>query len=496
MSAEALAAIDRRAVARALAELPEPTRRAIVLVDICGLSAREAAEIEGAPRGTILSRVHRGAASWPCSSSGRACAVAHDDPRLVGYLAGELALADNERFEAHLVGCDSCWSAVSQDRRGRALAESLRELAPAALRDRVRMEVEASGPMPATVVRSGRRRHRRGAAAALALLALVGAATWASTLDRHPAEPAAVAAVVHAAHDPTPPASMVVRGRTVALIRDSLDGRQVTLAVSEEPFAMPAAARTLGDEPGSARTVQRGQMTVVCLSRPQNLLVAAELPAERLLAWATRASSHDDQHPVSDLTPVAAAGAARVPAPLVSLMEAGQAPLLARPYFADGDPGPIVAALATVPELLVVTAPFLGAVLGPGAIATRTKEIVILRTSAQAACRYCVDAHTVVARDAGLSLVEVRCLRGEADPADAFADPAERAVIAWCDALVGAGPVTEEASAPLRAAFADHEVVELTLVAATTLLLNRFCTALGLPTSPEVLGRLAAEGLG
>lgn len=60
VSAEALAAIDRRAVARALAELPEPTRRAIVLVDICGLSAREAAEIEGAPRGTILSRVHRG----------------------------------------------------------------------------------------------------------------------------------------------------------------------------------------------------------------------------------------------------------------------------------------------------------------------------------------------------------------------------------------------------------------------------------------------------
>lgn len=33
------------------------------------------------------------------------------------------------------------------------------------------------------------------------------------------------------------------------------------------------------------RRVAQGPLTVVCLSRPQNLLVAAELPAERLLAW-------------------------------------------------------------------------------------------------------------------------------------------------------------------------------------------------------------------
>jgi len=184
--------------------------------------------------------------------------------------------------------------------------------------------------------------------------------------------------------------------------------------------------------------------------------------------------------------------------PLVALIEADQAPLLARPYFAAGDPGPIVAALATVPELLEVTAPFLGAVLGPGAIAARLKEIVILRTSARASCRYCVEAHTVVALDTGLSLVEVRALRGEAEAevGPVFADAAEQAVIRWCDALVGTGPVSPDVATALRGVFADHEVVELTLLATTTLLLNRFCTALGLPTSPEVLGRLAAEGLG
>ena len=180
---------------------------------------------------------------------------------------------------------------------------------------------------------------------------------------------------------------------------------------------------------------------------------------------------------------------------LVALLGAAQAPLLARPYFADGDPGPIVAALAQVPELLEVTAPFLGVVLGPSAIPTRTKEMVILRTSARASCRYCVEAHTVVARDVGLSVTEVKALRGEFDAATVFPDPDDQAVIGWCDALVGTGPVGPGAKAALRACFADHEVVELTLLVTTTLLLNRFCTALELATSADVLVRLDAEGL-
>lgn len=180
----------------------------------------------------------------------------------------------------------------------------------------------------------------------------------------------------------------------------------------------------------------------------------------------------------------------------VTLIEAHQAPLLARPYYADGDPGPIVAALAQVPEMLAVAMPFLGAVLGPSALSARTKELVILRTSARAACRYCVESHTVVARDVGFSIAEVRSLRGEADVEAAFPDEADRAVLDWCDAIVGTGAADPAARVRLLSFFAEHEVVELTLLAASTLLLNRFCTALELPTSSSVLARLAAEGLG
>ncbi len=57
---DAIVNVQREAVVRALAALPEPQRRAIVLVDIGGLTAREAAEVESVPRGTILARVHRG----------------------------------------------------------------------------------------------------------------------------------------------------------------------------------------------------------------------------------------------------------------------------------------------------------------------------------------------------------------------------------------------------------------------------------------------------
>ena len=51
--------LDREAVRRAIARLPEDFRMAVVLVDINGLSCAEAAGVMDVPRGTILSRLHR-----------------------------------------------------------------------------------------------------------------------------------------------------------------------------------------------------------------------------------------------------------------------------------------------------------------------------------------------------------------------------------------------------------------------------------------------------
>ena len=55
-----IARLDAQTVSRCLGLLPEPQRVCIVLVDVAGYTAREAAEALGCPRGTVLARVHRG----------------------------------------------------------------------------------------------------------------------------------------------------------------------------------------------------------------------------------------------------------------------------------------------------------------------------------------------------------------------------------------------------------------------------------------------------
>ncbi len=184
------------------------------------------------------------------------------------------------------------------------------------------------------------------------------------------------------------------------------------------------------------------------------------------------------------------------PAARVRLLDAASAPLPTRPYFAEGDPGPIASTLAHLPDLLPAALTFIGAALGGSWLPTRTKEIVILRVSALAGCRYCTSTHTVVALDNGLTLDQVRSLRGELPLTPVFDDPADLAVIGWSDA-VHAGSELELAAAreQLAAHFEDGAAVELTVCATATLMLNRYATSLALPTAPQTLTRLAVEGL-
>ena len=54
------AKLDAVAITRALKQLPDEQRLAIVLMDIAGNTAAEVAEMLACPRGTVLARVHRG----------------------------------------------------------------------------------------------------------------------------------------------------------------------------------------------------------------------------------------------------------------------------------------------------------------------------------------------------------------------------------------------------------------------------------------------------
>ena len=180
----------------------------------------------------------------------------------------------------------------------------------------------------------------------------------------------------------------------------------------------------------------------------------------------------------------------------IELLDADRAPITVQQYFADGDPGPIVAALALVPELLGPTLGFIGAALGQGSTSVREKELAILRTSVLQGCRYCIHSHTSVALDVGLSTDEIRGLRGDIELEAAFPLEAERALIGWIDALAGAtGPIPDDVWATAREHWPEHTLVELTVTVGATMLLNRFATGLDLPTSDEVAGRLVQAGL-
>ena len=169
---------------------------------------------------------------------------------------------------------------------------------------------------------------------------------------------------------------------------------------------------------------------------------------------------------------------------LLTPIDEASAPLLVRDLFADGDPGPIVGVLAQVPELCEVALPFLGAALGSSAVSVRHKEIAILRTSANLACRFCTDTHTFVGAEQGLAMEELRALRGDLAVGEVFTDRKELALIEWVDALsLGTGAVNPVVAVTAKGLLGDHQLVELTVTVGATMLLNRLASGLDLPTS-------------
>ena len=67
--------------------------------------------------------------------------------------------------------------------------------------------------------------------------------------------------------------------------------------------------------------------------------------------------------------------------------------------------------MANRPEVLKNFVPFYGAVLGPGSVDRRIKELVYLTVSFTNKCAYCSAAHAASAPKAGVSEAEMQALR-------------------------------------------------------------------------------------
>ena len=201
------------------------------------------------------------------------------------------------RFEAHLLVCEPCWQEVSLARRGRQLAETARDLAPAELREDIRAAVATAATLPAA---SHRPLRRIAAAAAVAAAVLAGTALvrpWAHSLSAadSDAPPAVIAAAVASYHANRLPGTAVLAKpapklaplhlRLAAAAGGQLNGVAVTMFDystpsgarliifrSSRPFPEAAKARELGGTEG-AWTMRSSGVTIICAQGTHAMLL-------------------------------------------------------------------------------------------------------------------------------------------------------------------------------------------------------------------------------
>jgi hypothetical protein len=229
----------------------------------------------------------------------------HHDPErdAAAYLAGEFAPLRRLWFERHLLECADCWRETDTARRGRMLAEGLRQVAPASARDRIRAVADIPPDLSADVCDApGRRRWPYLLAVATAMLVLLAALA----LPRL-AQPPVLTATADLLHAPTlsleatpAPAIHAIgsygwRGTTrrdvggiPATVYAYADphGHRILLLASTSPFPRAWQARDLARAPGWMATVDG--VSLLCADRGGlSWLAAAPDDATALMAGRT-----------------------------------------------------------------------------------------------------------------------------------------------------------------------------------------------------------------
>ena len=132
------------ALATAIAALPPEQREVLVLRDVEGLSAAEAAEVVGIEVGALKSRLHRARMALRHrlvgvleTTEAEPCADLAQE--LTAYAAAEIDQATCERIERHMTGCPRCANACDALQRTVSMCKSIPGgEVPAEVRDAVR----------------------------------------------------------------------------------------------------------------------------------------------------------------------------------------------------------------------------------------------------------------------------------------------------------------------------------------------------------------------
>lgn len=163
----------------------------------------------------------------------------------------------------------------------------------------------------------------------------------------------------------------------------------------------------------------------------------------------------------------------------IRLVDPAQDEFLAQLEKKSGKPNHFFRTMANRPEVLKNFVPLYGAIVGPGTVERRIKELVYLSVSFANECAYCSAAHSASGKKAGISEEELTALQTEQDAPFSGAD---RAAIQYARELTRTADARDTRDA-LTEHFSSEQIVEITLVAAMANFTNRFNN--GLELKPE-----------
>lgn len=227
-----------------------------------------------------------------------------EESRITAFLNGELSDADEQSFDEHLVACESCWSAVQEDRAGRLALERLQAPAPLGLADRVTASIDLAGKRPAgdgatpfpRAPRPGRNRVRPRwlvPAAAVVVVAVVGG-TIAGIVNGRPAgDPPQIARVVAMASSASDSTSLRsgehfdIDGQSLTVRSYRIESTTTLVATSAHPFPMPASSHLVAGSSPTAWMGTDGRLAMYGVNRPpgdgrQSVFLVAAMPMAQL----------------------------------------------------------------------------------------------------------------------------------------------------------------------------------------------------------------------
>jgi alkylhydroperoxidase family enzyme len=125
----------------------------------------------------------------------------------------------------------------------------------------------------------------------------------------------------------------------------------------------------------------------------------------------------------------------------------------------------------------------IGAIRWKTKLPPRLREIAIVRIASAVKYAYALQQHVPgIAVPDGVSLEECEALRDW--KASRFFSEAERAALAYVDAMIAAPDVPDDVFNAVRRHYGEREVVELTILAGTYIMHNRVTTALKIDLEP------------